>query len=379
MFEFMLSHWEPMRKKSGDNPSNRALFICASLVMILVFSGSSKGQGQPFRQIENPYEIVDWKNFGQYKANLNAHTLVGNGWMNPKSVVEEYKKAGYRILAITDQNTVTYPWDEFSKLKASELSYSRVYHIVPKPFEDVSIPLADTEFSGISPSDAGMTAIRGCSLKFGTHGVNSYFCDHQNSDGNSPDSLAAKNGLAVLNHPGQEKYPVVRYVELFERYKHLKGIEIFTSNGRHSPLLGTWDSILTALAPARPVWGFSNDDFYARRDLGKNWNVLLLPEVNEKEVRQAMENGTFFAVHSPQGPGGPQPPVIKSIQVNREKGTIRIECVGHKTVVWISNGIKTGSGPEFSVRRLPEGSSYVRAEIHGSGQTFVCTQPFIIR
>ncbi|MGV8096106.1 MAG: fibrobacter succinogenes major paralogous domain-containing protein [Mangrovibacterium sp.] len=55
---------------------------------------SAEPQSQSVRQIQNPYERVDWTKHGQYKANLNAHTMVSNGWMNPQSVVEEYKKSG---------------------------------------------------------------------------------------------------------------------------------------------------------------------------------------------------------------------------------------------------------------------------------------------
>ncbi|MDD4192597.1 MAG: fibrobacter succinogenes major paralogous domain-containing protein [Mangrovibacterium sp.] len=344
-----------------------------------VREAASAAQSPAARQIRNPYEHVDWSKYGQYKANLNAHTLASNGWMNPQSVVEAYKNLGYSVLAITDKHLVTYPWNEFSRFRTSKLSFSRIYHIVPIPFEDHSIPLQDTLFIGVDPSGTGMVAIRGCALLYDKHSANIYFSELDSSEGNVPDAIASKNGLAVLNHPGLQKFPVSWYTGLFERYQHLQGIEIFNSNARFLPLLQTWDSVQTALAPVRPVWGFANDDFYSKRDLGKNWNVFLLPALNEGEVRSAMEKGAFYLVHAPQGVKGPQPPVIRSITVNREKGTIRVESNGQQSTVWTSGGTKFGEGEVFLLEDLPANRKYVRAEIHGAGNAVVCTQPFFVK
>lgn len=342
-------------------------------------SAEPQSQSQPVRQIQNPYERVDWTKHGQYKANLNAHTMVSDGWMNPQSVVEEYKKSGYRILAITDAHAVTYPWEEFSKLKAGNLTFSRIYHMVLKPLEENPITRGETDFRDISPSNISMVAIPGCELSFEKHGVNSYFNDHNSSDGNLFEATAAKNGLMVLKHPGQHQFPAGWYVGLYKRYRHLAGIEVFNSEKRFNDVRQLWDSILTVMAPVRPVFGFSNDDLYSMRDLGRNWNVFLLPELNEQEVRRAMEKGIFYLVHAPQGTEGLQPPVIKSIEVDQEKGTIRIESHGQNLIVWISNGMEIGRGAKFSVKKLPVNSSYVRAELYGAGNSVVCTQPFFIK
>ena len=354
-------------------------FKGAILVMILVLPAESIGQRKPARQIINPYEFVDWQKHGQYKANLNAHTMVGKGWMNPRSVVEEYQKSGYHILAITDFNSVTYPWDEFSGMKAGDLSLSRIAHIVPKPFEDTSIPASDTMFRGISPSDAGMVAVQGCGLLLGKHEVNSYFSNLAGPDEYSPDQTVEENKISVLNHPGMKMASINSYTGLFRRHHYLKGMEIFNSDSRHRLLLRTWDSLLVAVASERPIWGFSNDAFYSVRDLGKNWNVFLLPALNEEEVRLAMNKGAFYLVHAPMGPNGPHPPVIKSIRVDRKRGMIRIESEGKHSIAWFSNGSKKGRGAKFKVRKLVESCQYVRAELYGPGNSIVCTQPFFIR
>jgi len=84
-------------------------------------------------------------------------------------------------------------------------------------------------------------------------------------------------------------------------------------------------------------------------------------------------------VHAPLGHNGPTPPEIKSIKVNQKKGTITINVAGSDEVLWVSEGKKVGSGNEFQVNALPEGSKYVRAEVHGKENTVVCTQPFFVK
>ena len=38
----------------------------------------------------------------QYKANLHCHTTLSDGNWTPEQVKEEYKKRGYSVIAITD-------------------------------------------------------------------------------------------------------------------------------------------------------------------------------------------------------------------------------------------------------------------------------------
>ena len=353
--------------------------VCAGWIAIFLAVFFLEGRSQSVSQIQNPYESVDWANCGRYKANLNAHTMVSDGWMSPQSVVEEYKKLGYRILAITDEYAVTYPWEEFSKMKASELSFSRMYHLVLKPLEENSIMKEETEFKDVSPFNEGMLAVQGCGLSYEEHGANSYFSDYCSPDGNLLEAIATKSGLVVLNHPEQVKYPVSWYCGLFKRYNHLVGLEVFNSDKHFDDIRQVWDSILVETVPVRPVWGFSNDNFYSMRDLGENWNVFLLPELTEQGVRRAMEQGAFYLVHAPQASTGILPPVIESIKVNQEKGFITIESTGQSSIVWISDGKTISKGSRFSIKKLPENSKYIRAEIYGKGNSVVCTQPFVIK
>ncbi len=155
-------------------------------------------------------------------------------------------------------------------------------------------------------------------------------------------------------------------------------MEVYNCGKRfpHDDML--WDSILTVMAPVRPVWGFSNDDMHSMRDFGRNWNVFLLPELNEKAVRQAMEKGAFYFVYSPDGHSGSKPPVIESIKVNQQKGKIAINASGSDSIVWIAEGKKIMRGKRFVLKKLQGKVRYVRAEVYGTGDIVVCTQPFLV-
>ncbi|MDX9880835.1 MAG: hypothetical protein RBS73_02140 [Prolixibacteraceae bacterium] len=349
-------------------------------IALTILAGCSSVQ-----QIRNPYATVDWEKYGQHKANLHTHTMVSDGWMNPHTVVEKYREAGYQILAISDHNSVTWPWTEFSKFEMNAKNEKRITNKELKPQEEGFITPDDLVFKDVNPSDAGMVAIQGNELS-SHHHMNSFFNDHNgtNTEIESLNATAAKNGLTVLNHPGRyhetnpKHYSLEWYLDLFKRYNHLLGMEVYNCGKRfpHDDML--WDSILTVMAPVRPVWGFSNDDMHSLRDFGRNWNVFPLPELNEQEVRQAMENGTFYFVYAPDGHRGSKPPVIESIKVDQRKGKIRIDASGSDSIVWIAEGKKIMQGNRFVLKKSQGNIKYVRAELYGVDDIVVCTQPFFI-
>ncbi len=132
-----------------------------------------------------------------------------------------------------------------------------------------------------------------------------------------------------------------------------------------------WDRVLTLLMPKRNVWGFANDDMHLRRHFAVSWNVFPLPELNEKEVRFAMENGVFYFS------SGDSPPVINSIEVDNDKGFIRIRAKGHDKIIWVSSGRKVYEGKTVKFRKEPNIRNYLRAEVSGKGGT-TYTNPFAV-
>ncbi|WP_423128894.1 PHP domain-containing protein [Gaoshiqia sp. Z1-71] len=321
-------------------------------------------------EINNPYGQVDWEKHLPYKANLHTHTSRSDGSMAPQQVVDQYYQLGYRILALTDHNEVTYPWTGFELLEPSVRSKERVAEGILEP--------EVIEYRNRDPKSLEMIAIQGNEVS-SPHHMGSYFNDYNRPtklEDSTMYATAAKNGLAILNHPGRYDYPAEWYVDHYRRYKHLVGLEIYNQGDRYPGDRQLWDSILVRLAPERMVWAFSNDDMHRQETLGRNWNIFVLPGLTEEWVRKGMEEGRSFYVYAPDGHAGTMPPAIASVQINKRKGIIAIAVSGQDSVRWISGGNVVHRGTWIDLGECPDASVYVRAEIFGPGGTIVGTQPF---
>lgn len=327
---------------------------------------------QPKREIRNPYCQVDWKNHQQYKANLHTHTTRSDGGMTPQNVVDSYQKLGYQILAITDHNEFTYPWTEFETLERTQQAEERL--------DSGEVSPEDLIYENRVPEKVGMIAVPGTEISAPEH-IGSYFSNtRQRTDTvvETLDATAASNGLAIFNHPGKYQNHSGWYIDLLQKYKHIVGIEVYNQGDRYPNDRQLWDSVLVKLMPGRAVWGLSNDDLHGIKRIGRNWNIFILPGLSMEWVRRGLEEGRFLFVYSPGGHPTQNLPRIESINVNPQKTTIEILSAGQDSLNWISGGKVVHRGSEFSLKDHPEVINYVRAEIYGSGNTIVGTQPFAI-
>ncbi len=337
-------------------------FTVATILCAALLAGCAGSN--PQWRIQNPYESVDWSTHQQYKANFHTHTTMSDGRERPEQVIDRYSALGYSILALTDHDTIgpggdrrhpakektTWPWDAY----------------------------------GRDPEKVGMVAVEGNEISR-VHHLGSYFNDYGDADVGSEtvavEEIGRRGGLAVLFHPGRYKRSVGWYVDMFRNYPHLVGIEIYNQGDRHPGDRRTWDAILMAVAAERPVWGFSNDDMHdPDSQLGRNWNVLVLPELSSEWVRRAMEEGIFFYVFAPQGHDGAPPPVIESVTVDSRKGIISIQASGHERIQWISAGTMVHQGDSVDLSNTSGIEGYIRAVIYAAeGGSLVGTQPFSLQ
>lgn len=333
---------------------------------LLLLSGCSGGW-----DIQNPYESVNWDTYIEYKSNLHTHTTRSDGRLNPQSVVDKYHALGYTILALSDHNAVTYPWTDFAAMEPSNRSKERV--------ENDQLEAEMLEYEDRDPSQLGMFAIQSNELSRHHH-MGSYFNDHDgtSTEEESLQATKAKNGLTAFMHPGRYQFGVGWYADFYKRYPHLVGQEVYNQGDRYPNDRILWDSILVEIIRERPVWGFSNDDMHSGSRLGFNWNVFVLPELNEESIRRGMMEGSFFYVYSPHGHDGPAPASIRSIDVNRKKGTITLSVSGEDSIRWISSGQIIHRGHAINLNKVPAAKAYVRAEIYSSGEAVTGTQPFRI-
>jgi hypothetical protein len=360
-------------------PSSRLPRQGAFLGVILLFVLSACA---PKWEIHDPYEQVRWEQDHRHKANFHTHTTRSDGRLNPHTVVDRYHELGYTILAITDHSRVTYPWTEFSQMEASAFSRSLLVDAPDTMPEDLV-------FEDRDPSALGMVDILGDELS-SHHHMGTFFNHHpepvygqpmaySSDEEESLQAVREEGGIVMLYHPGRYDRPLDWYLDLYARYDHLFGLEVYNQGDRYPDDRILWDSILTATMPDRPVWGYSNDDMHTASHLGRNWNVMILPGLSHEEVRRGMEEGRSYFVYAPQGHAGPQVPEILGIAVNPRRGTIAVSARHHEGIVWIAGGVKVHEGDTLALDEVPEGTTYVRAELHGAGNSVVGTQPFGIR
>jgi hypothetical protein len=356
---------------------NNRIFYSLGLLSIVVIGFTACNSSH--YQIYNPYETVSWAEHKQYKANLHSHTVRSDGWLNPHAVVDAYHAMGYSILAITDHNEVTYPWTAFTNMEASNQTLSR-HEEDPQRYEQAF------EFEDRNPEALQMIAIQGNEVNAPHHVGNFFndFLDRFETEEETFSVLQDLNSVVVIFHPGRytegkpEKFTDGWYIDHFRNFDNIVGMEIYNQGDRYPTDRALWDRMLGVFMPNRQIWAFSNDDMHRRSDLGRNWNVMILPELSLDAVRKGMEQGVFYYVYAPEGHNGPTPPAVKSVTTNEEKGTILIEATNYNEVLWIS-GIDTLQRGESSLINLKDfdlQAPYVRAELWGEGSSITGTQAF---
>lgn len=330
----------------------------------------------PQWDIENPYAEVDWSSAKRVKANFHTHTTQSDGRFVPSDAIDWYHAHLYEVLAITDHNRVTYPWTDLTSLEPSDGAKKRL--------AEGKLESEDLTYENRDPGDLGMVALQANEMSRHHH-LGSYFNDHGGTADidSSLQAIGEKDGIAMLFHPRRYERTLEWYTTLYETYPHLIGQEVYNQGDRYADRRGghraLWDSIMVDLGGDRPVWGFSNDDMHTSPHRGRNWNILLLPEVTPDEVRRGMTEGLVLFVYAPDGHDGVAPPAIESISVDAGDGEISISATGYTTIEWISGGKVVDKGETIRLDR-PGVGAYVRAMVRGEGGfPVVGTQPFYIR
>lgn len=298
----------------------------------------------------NPYAGVDWDSVEVHKANLHAHTTESDGVLTPQELLGLYAAAGYTIFSITDHDTdapdaPTWPWEAY----------------------------------GIDVAASGMLPIQGNEISRPDH-TGSFFNDY--GDGSQRDldtaltEIGARNGIAVLFHPGRyaRRRTPADYVQFYRDHPHLIGMEVFNQNDRYPGDRATYDAVLTRLMPARPVWALGNDDFHRMEHFARSFNLFLLPEdgLNEAAFRAAFEAGRFHAVHNPSRETD-QVLVPERIEVSEAEIRLSVDAEPDQ-IVWISEGHEVYRGAVLPLSTNL--GTYVRVQLRGEAGTQTLLQPF---
>lgn len=368
----------------GLTLGNNSMSDAAEINVRVLAAGESK---QKLLTV-NPYEDVDWNNVGRYKANFHTHTSQSfDTQFTTTQVVDRYKQAGYKILALTDHDANSYPWEKFS--------------------------LYNPDASDRNPGEMGMLTMPGIELskdrrnnwsestggEFNHH--NDFFTGRKGQEFMSlRESYAYTNaigGMQIINHPGQywnlnnsykagEKNSPEWHAENFRLYPSLVGLEVYNQGNRRPNDRILWDQVLNINMPQRPVWGYSCDDTHTAEQYFRNYQFMLMNDLDTDNLKEAMKKGHTVFSYEHTGSGQDLAPHIKSINVDNDNQTISIDSDDADKIEWISSTHRTNQSSPSTTKSTVVGigntfpfkdfqGSYVRARLTNSkGET--ATQPF---
>lgn len=208
----------------------------------------------------NPYSRVMEGKGSWLKANFHTHAGTGPntcGAYDLEEVIKLYNEAGYDILTISNHDLYT----DTSNFKDKY---------------DIGL------INGFEYSPDNHMLCIGCN------------CLIQGEHQTVINECVSQEGFVILCHPNWQKkeYWPWTDIDLLENYT---GIEVFNSLIGRLDGTGlaedTWDYLLTN---GKLVWGFGNDDFHRWYDLNKSWTMIYAKSNEEKDVKTAIEEGSFY-------------------------------------------------------------------------------------
>lgn len=385
--------------------------LSAALALVLLFTAFpaafALGEKETDYTIVNPYEQVDWSEWKTYKANLHTHCDASDGEPTLDEMVEAYYKADYDILAMTDHGVITNGWTEKRKTNGIFNGFRKVYPMSKENYERIT--------KGLDRGGRGMTDIRGgieCNMAVisKTH-VNGYFTTYgqgewgiENDYRTAPEEIEKAGGYSVLNHVGDwvdsGRFPqrshwnvyIAYFAGIFIDCPSCLGMEIVNSTDRVTRGdRALWDELLQVVIPkGRNIWAFADDDSEKLNEVGRSFELFVLPENNENAVKKAMKDGNFFAAsryHKTtdgigEFEGDGNVPLVTDIRVNKKENTITVTADPDRdceVIEWIADGKVIATGNTIDLNDYEdELGCYIRFQMKGSGGV-TYSQPFELR
>ncbi len=304
--------------------------------------GTGGGTGNTVVTV-NPYAGVNWSTYKQYKANFHTHTNRSDGNDSPATVIDQYYAAGYKILSITDHDTITWPWTNY----------------------------------GRNPSNLNMLAVKGDEYSR-SHHVNVFyqFSTAANTLQDGIPHVQSSGGLCHINHP--KRYSTAAdwgwYLPWFRDYPSCVGIEVVN---RDTVFPELWDNINENLFSqhGRLTWGFANDDTHGVSDQFHSFQMMVMPGLTEAALIESKKKGAFYFCNEPGASGEARVSRISSISVDNSSRKITLFGENYNSISWVGPRSQViGNGNTFDFTNAPA-KSFVRAVLKGSSGACY-TQPF---
>ncbi len=292
-------------------------------------------------KLVNPFDVSGkW-----FKANLHTHTTTSDGQLPPAQRIEQYRSAGYDVLALTD-HWATNDLSGVSDDKFLAISGIEVHPPCP------SRPAQSYHIVGLGvPRDFAVRS--------------------RDNAQQCIDDVTAVGGLAFLAHP----YWCGHCLTDFEHLRGLSAVEVWNStcdkSGRGSSE-HEWANLLDTgrLLPCVGV-----DDAHqaeAGEEVFECWTMLKMPQLTLDAVLEAVKAGCCFVSRGPE---------IHDFRV--ADGRVSIKCSPARSIYFISgptNGrraraIQGMPLTSFEIEIPQRWTSYARAVVIGEDGRQAWTNP----
>jgi len=275
------------------------------------------------------------------KTNFHTHAgicIEGQCGIHPlDDVVEAYKKAGCKVLAISNHNR---------------------YIPQAKEYDNISI-LDAVEYS----ANPHMLLI----------GVREF---HDVPHQEAIDRAVAAGGFVILCHPNWQ-YNGYFPNSLIDSLKGYTGIEIFNGecwNDKGSGLaLDTWDHVLSQ---GKRTWGFGNDDFHYYHHTNLAYNMIYAKSGRYEDIKEAVSNGCFYVSTGV---------ALKEYALEGEELFVKggyfqetyVNCFEYK-FTGVQGRVLYKTEGDSARFRIPDGEPYVRVEVTADYGAKMYLQPVFL-
>ena len=315
-----------------------AVISAAAMLTSCLAVGTHAAAGRDYR-INNTYAGVDWSTYGQYKADLHAHSTASDGNSAKYRTVEEHYRHGYDIMALTDHGTVDYGWDTDNvntivkigatirrgKLAVGAVSASGTAENGKRYTYDGT---NYTQYNADGTAERSMLRVpfgnEQNPTSFNNAHVCTWFADYGDGSigGTSDYETPIRNvdrlgGLSVINHPGEYsgarnerhfedaydqsnlkyRYIANKFADLLKKYDSCLGVDVNSKGDfrtRYDRKL--WDILLEKVVPSgRNVFALATSDSHNDGIIHSGYTLMCMPEKTVDALKNCMKNGEFFA------------------------------------------------------------------------------------
>ncbi|MDB5226011.1 MAG: hypothetical protein JWN78_204 [Bacteroidota bacterium] len=256
-----------------------------------------------------------------YKTETHCHSSnSGDGFISPADLLQDYKSRGYKIVFMSDHDTMT---------DVEAMNFPGIFSINS---EELS---CGSHFNGFNMK----ATVPACGM----------------SNQQKVDAILAQDALVCVNHPVAPRWRITAK-EILALQGKISFVEIYNPTDLYEAAddQSLWDSLLTA---GWHTWGISSGDvhqFLPLEDIWIGYSMIHVDTLTKDAVLDAMLGGDFYASTGVE---------LKDYKVSGD--TINVSCTNcFRIIFWGDNHtiLKQANTSSLQYIRQP-GDQYVRAEL----------------